>query len=156
MAYSPDQGSIHTSNTIQTSINNAISILNGFTNGLLGEVVNFNYELNQDGEAQFISDRDTTNALYRSDSQLASLEDACLQETQYVLNMGNDLTKGSFSGSFGGISNSRNMPLEASVVPQHVILNLQAANVYTLQEFKSVDYANSTNATNSFADAEIT
>ena len=142
MAYSPDQGSIHTGNTIQTSINNAISILNGFTNGLLAEVVNFNYELNQDGEAQFISDRDTTNTLYRSDSQLASLEDACLQETQYVLNMGNDLTKGSFSGSFGGVSGSRSVPLEASVVPQHVILNLQAANVYTLQEFKSVDYAN--------------
>ena len=142
MAYSPDQGSIHTGNTIQTSINNAISILNGFTNGLLSEVVNFNYELNQDGEAQFISDRDTTNTLYRSDSQLASLEDACLQETQYVLNMGNDLTKGSFSGSFGGVSGSRSVPLEASVVPQHVILNLQAANVYTLQEFKSVDYAN--------------
>ena len=155
MSYSPDQGSIHTGNTIQTSINNAISILNGFTNGLLGEVVNFNYELNQDGEAQFISDRDTTNALYRSDSQLASLEDACLQETQYVLNMGNDLTKGSFSGSFGGISNSRNMPLEASVVPQHVILNLQAANVYTLQEFKSVDYANSTSGTNLDSDAPI-
>ena len=146
MAYSPDQGSIHTGNTIQTSINNAISILNGFTNGLLSEVVNFNYELNQDGEAQFISDRDTTNTLYRSDSQLASLEDACLQETQYVLNMGNDLTKGSFSGSFGGVSGSRSVPLEASVVPQHVILNLQAANVYTLQEFKSVDYANSSDS----------
>lgn len=146
MAYSPDQGSIHTGNTIQTSINNAISILNGFTNGLLAEVVNFNYELNQDGEAQFITDRDTTNTLYRSDSQLASLEDACLQETQYVLNMGNDLTKGSFSGSFGGVSGSRSVPLEASVVPQHVILNLQAANVYTLQEFKSVDYANSSDS----------
>lgn len=147
MAYSPDQGSIHTGNTIQTSINNAISILNGFTNGLLSEVVNFNYELNQDGEAQFISDRDATNTLYRSDSQLASLEDACLQETQYVLNMGNDLTKGSFSGSFGGVSGSRSVPLEASVVPQHVILNLQAANVYTLQEFKSVDYANNDTST---------
>ena len=132
----PDM-SVHTETAIQSAINQAAGLLDSETNGLLGKVWDFNYL-----DPGFAPDSD----LKRNEWELGQLVEAMIVQTQYMLNMGNDLSQGGGSYSIGNINSSWSKPLERDIIAPGVYKLLQNGRVFLLQSF--------TNAKNACCDNE--
>ena len=129
---------IHQTQTIQSSINQAASILNSETNGLIQKVWEYNTAYNNDALSDFdiqFSQRDPNNDLFREEWQLEQLVEAICVQTQFMINNGNDLSGGNSSFSMGGISGSWNKPTNRDMLAPSVVKLLSNAGVYVLQKF---------------------
>ena len=128
--YRPDMA-IHTDSSIQSAIYQAAGILDSETNGLLNKV----WEHNQ-------TDPDFTinSELKRTEWELSQIKEAMIVQTQYMLNMGNDLTTGGGSYSIGNINASWSRPVDREIVAPGVYKLLQNARVYQLQNYGFENY----------------
>lgn len=117
----------HTEQTIQSAIYTSASLINSYCNGKVQEVWDY-YEEHKDDTEQ-----DTTNLLYRTQTELSYLQEAFIFQTQYTLNLGNDYSQGGGSYSIGNINSSFSRPIERDVLAPAVETLLQKARVYQLQ-----------------------
>lgn len=121
----PDM-SVHTNEAVQSCIFQALGLLDSETNGLLGQVWSFN--MLDPGFAP-------TSDLKRNEWELAQLKEAAIVQTQYMLNLGNDLSEGSSSFSIGNINSSFSRPTSRDIIAPGVRKLLQNGRVYVLQYF---------------------
>lgn len=126
---------VHTEPTIKSCIYQAASLLNSETNGLLEQVWNFNYIDPQ---------HNPHSPLARNEFELNQMQEAMIVQTQYMLNLGNDLTQGGGSYSIGNVNASWSRPNTREVIAPGVHKLLNNARVYELQDFgiKKVDNNN--------------
>lgn len=126
---------IHSEQTIQACINSAATILNSICNNLISEVWNYNRPVpNPEEIDDAMGVPDPSSPLYRNEFELNNIKEAFIQQTQYMVNLGNDLTTGAVSGSVGNVnfSSSRN-ETQDSIAPA-VITLLTKARVYKINE----------------------
>lgn len=117
---------VHTEPTIKSCIYQAASLLNSETNGLLEQVWNFNY---------IDPGHNPHSPLARSEFELNQMQEAMIVQTQYMLNLGNDLTQGGGSYSIGNINASWSRPNTREIIAPGVHKLLNNARVYELQDF---------------------
>lgn len=119
---------VHNEITIKSAINQSIGILDAETNGLLGRVWSFNFI-----DPGFAPDSD----LKRSEWELNQIKEAVITQTQYIINLGNDMTVGSTGYSMGGINSTFTRPENRPIVAPGVFKLLQNGRIYFLQDFVS-------------------
>ena len=78
--------------------------------------------------------------LKRTEWELSQIKEAMIVQTQYMLNMGNDLTTGGGSYSIGNINASWSRPVDREIVAPGVYKLLQNARVYQLQNYGFENY----------------
>ena len=135
--------------SIQSAINQAITMLDSECNGLISKVWDYNTSwLDNTSNDNFLRP-DNSNELFRTQWELFQIMEAHIAQVQYSLNMGNDFTSGSDSFSIGGINGSFSRPLERKPIAPSVYKLLQNARVYNLQSFignnaktSEVEYSN--------------
>lgn len=117
---------VHSATSIQSAIYQAAGILDSETNGLIGKVWDFNYL-----DPNFAPDSE----LKRNAWELSQIKEAVIVQTQYMLNMGNDLSVGGGSYSIGNINSSWSRPENRDIVAPGVYKLLQNGRVYKLQSY---------------------
>lgn len=114
--------SVHTNNAIQAAIYQACAMLNSHTDGKIKSV--WDYTNNSENP-------ETTNELYRTENELEYISEAIILQTQYIINLGNDLTVGSGSYSLGGVTYSDSTPSSRETIAPGVNQILSKARVYS-------------------------
>lgn len=112
---------VHTDSAIQSAIYQACAMLNSHTDGKIKAV--WDYTNNTENP-------ETTNDLYRTPIELEYISEAVIQQTQYIINMGNDLTVGSGNYSLGGATYSDSVPIGRETIAPAVNQILSKARVY--------------------------
>lgn len=113
--------SVHSENAIQAAIYQACAILNSHTDGKIKAVWDYNNNT---------ENIETTNSLYRTANELEYISEAIILQTQYIINLGNDLTIGSSSYSLSGATYSDSVPASREVIAPGVDQILYKAKVY--------------------------
>ncbi len=126
----PDMISFN-SNSIQSAINQAESLLDSETNGLMLQVWNYNKL-----DSTFGQDEEGLR-LRRNEWELGQIVQAVISQTQYTLNLGNDFSVGSESFSIGGVNGSFQRPEGRELIAPGVIKLLQNARVYKLSNYSN-------------------
>lgn len=139
-AHRPDL-KVHSDNTVQSAIYQACALLNNHTGGKIKAV--WNYTKNTENP-------ETTNALYRNEDELEYISEALIQQTQYIINSGNDLTVGSSSYSLAGATYSDSVPTSRNLIAPGVNEALAQARVY---DFLVMGKSNDTNTPKYASDA---
>lgn len=112
---------IHSTNAIQSAIYQASAMLNSHTDGKIKAVWDYNNNTENPEE---------TNELYRTANELEYISEAIIQQTQYIINMGNDLTVGSGSYALAGATYSDSTPSSRDTIAPGVNQMLARARVY--------------------------
>lgn len=78
---------------------------------------------------------DETSPLFRNEYEIDQLLAGLVAQTHYTLNMGNDFTEGSSSFASGGLSATKQRPQDSNVLEPTLLIYLQNARVYMLQDY---------------------